>query len=210
MDVKSPTRTRRAEKAERTRRVILEAATTLFLDPGYPATTIDAVADRADVAVETVYKRFRSKSGLLTAILEPAIVGNEEGLDLLELPEVTEIRRSTDQREQVRLLARFSRRILERTRRGHRILTSAAASDPAAAAIRATDLDRRHATQSAFVEMLMANGPLRAGMSPSTAADTYGVLANPATYALLIEHRGWTPEQYERWLAATLTRLLLD
>lgn len=209
MDVKGSGRTRRTEKAEQTRRTILEAAAALFLDPGYPAATIDAVAERADVAVETVYKRFGSKSGLLTAILEPAVVGNERGLDLMDLPDVTEIRQCPDQQQQVRLLARFSRTILERTAAAHRILASAAASDPAAASMQVKDAERRRATQSAFIELLLTSGPLRDDMPPSTAVDTYGVLANPSTFALLTEQRGWSPDDYERWLGQTLGRLLL-
>jgi AcrR family transcriptional regulator len=201
---------RRAEKAERTRQAIVDAATDLFIDPGYSATTIQAIASRADVAVETVYKRFGSKSRLLSAILEPAIVGNSEGLDLLELPEVEEIRRCSDQRRQVRLLGHFSRSILDRTLTAHQILASAAATDPAARSVQAEDQERRHRTQSAFIGFLAANGPLRTGVSEATAVDTYGVLANPSTFELLTEQRGWSPDQYEQWLGDVLARLLLE
>ena len=146
---------------------------------------------------------------MLTAILEPAIVGNEEGIDLMDLPEVTEIRRCPDAQQQIRLLARFSRTILERTAPAHRILASAAGSDPAAASTQAKDAERRRATQSAFIELLLANSPLRDDMPPATAVDTYGVLANPSTFALLTEQRGWSPDDYERWLGDGLGRLLL-
>jgi len=80
--VKPPTapRTRRAERAERTRRRIVEAATSLFDSRGYAATTIEAIAEQADVAAETVYSRFRTKANLLDAILEPAIVGVNQSL----------------------------------------------------------------------------------------------------------------------------------
>ena len=83
-------RTRRAERAEQTRRRILDAATALFIEKGYTAATIDAIAAAADVAVETVYSRFRNKANLLEAILEPAIVGADDGRDLFERPEIAE------------------------------------------------------------------------------------------------------------------------
>ena len=57
--------------------------------------------------------------------------------------------------------------------------------------------------------MLLANGPLRDGLTPEVAQTTYATLASPETYAFLTGDRGWTPEQYEHWLTDSLTRLLL-
>lgn len=204
-----PPRTRRAEQAERTRRQIIDAATALFLDPGYPATTIDAIAARADVAVETVYSRFRNKSNLLTAILEPAIVGTDQDVALLDLPEAREIRACPDQHRQLRLMARFSRTVLQRTVPAHRILSTAAAIDAKAAELQRTDQQRRHEAQTVLIDMLLANGPLRDGLPRGRAADAYAALANPTTYAFFTRERGWTPEQYEHWLADMLATALL-
>lgn len=187
----------------------MAAATALFAETGYAATTLEAVAARADVAVETVYKRFGSKSALLSAILEPAITGTENELDLLDQPLIGEVRSATEQRQQIRLLARFSRSILERTAPTHRILRSAAAVDPLASAAQAADGERRRATQAAYIDLLLANGPLRPGLERATAADTYSVLANPATFELLVGERGWSSQKYEQWLGDTLALLLL-
>lgn len=209
--VKSPAepRTRRAEKAAQTRRRILDAGAALFTDPGYAGTTIEAIAARADVAVETVYSRFRSKANLLDAILGPAIVGSDAALALFDLPDIAEIRACTDQRQQLRLLAHFSRTILQRTDDIHRILRTAAACDLNAAELQRIDRERRYRGQSAYIDMLLANGPLRDGLTPTDAADTYAALANPDTYTFFTGDRGWTPERFEEWLAESLTRLLL-
>src|SRR5438094_10034775 len=104
MQVNSP-RTLRAEQVQLTRKRIIDAAEALFRTRGYGPTTLQAVAAAAGVAVETVYSRFRNKTTLLSAILENGIMGAEEGQDVLEQPEVSRIRASTDQTEQVRLLA---------------------------------------------------------------------------------------------------------
>jgi AcrR family transcriptional regulator len=205
-----PARTRRAERSERTRQRILHAATALFADKGYAATTIDAIAVDADVAVETVYARFGNKLTLLRAILESAIAGNDHGVDILDLPEVAAIRGLTDQHEQLARLAHLSRGILQRSALGHRILRSASAADPAAAEFTRSDEQRRHRIQTAYIHMLLANGPLRDGLSTDDAAATYTALANPDTYALLTTRRGWTPDHYETWLRDSLTRLLLN
>lgn len=202
-------RTRRAEQAEQTRHRILEAATTLFTDPGYGATTIAAIAVGADVAVETVYSRFRSKAGLLDAILGPAIVGTNDGSTLLDRPEIAEIRACTDQRQQLRLMAHFSRTILQRTAQVQRILQTAASSDPNAAELQKKDIANRYSVQTAYIDMLLGNGPLRKPLTRTDAADTYAALANPNSYAFLTDQREWTPERFEEWLGDGLTRLLL-
>lgn len=202
-------RTRRAERAEQTRRRILDAATALFTAKGYSATTIESIAAQADVAVETVYSRFRNKANILDAILGPAIVGSDDGRALFDLAEITAIRESRSQDSQIRLLARFSRGILERTHTAHRILQTAAASDPNAAELQRLDTARRCQGQRAYIDMLLANGPLRDGLTPDDAADTYSALANPATYTFLIVERGWSPDRFERWLGDSLSRLLL-
>lgn len=172
-------------------------------------TTIEAIAARADVAVETVYSRFRNKANLLEAILEPAIVGVDDGRDLFDRPEIAEIRECKDQRAQLRLLARFSRGILERTHVPHGILRSAASSDPNAAELQRRDAKRRGDGQRVYIEMLIANGPLRDGLTAEDAAASYSVLSNPTTYALLVGERGWTADHFEQWLGDSLAALLL-
>lgn len=206
--VKAP-RTRRAERAEETRRRILDAATALFTTVGFAGATIEAIAASADVAVETVYSRFRNKANLLDAILRPAISGLDGNSSLFDRPELSEIRSCRDQHAQVRLLARFSRSVLERTDQLHRILHTAAAVDPNAAELERLDQERRHRGQRLYVEMLLANGPLRVGLTPELANDTYAALANPMTYVFFVHQLRWTPQAFEEWLADGLDRLLL-
>ena len=206
---KGRTRTRRADKAERTRQAILKAASQLFAAQGFAATTISAIAAEADVAAETVYSRFGNKLTLISEILETAIVGNAPRVDVLELPEIATIRAITDQRTQLDRLAHLSRGILERTALAHRILRNSGTADPALAKFVAADRQRRHRHQTAYIAMLRHNGPLREGTSAADAAATYGALANPDTYAELTSHRGWSPDHYENWLSHTLPLLLL-
>ena len=206
---KARTRTRRADKAERTRQAILQAASELFAARGFATTTISAIAAEADVAAETVYARFGNKLTLLSEILETAIVGTAPRVDVLELPEIAAIRAITDQRTQLARLAHLSRGILERTALGHRILRNSGTADPALAEFVTRERQRRHRHQTAYIAMLLDNGPLHEGMSAADATATYGALANPDTYAELTSHRGWSPDRYESWLRRTLTQLLL-
>jgi hypothetical protein len=67
----------------------------------------------------------------------------------------------------------------------------------------------RYRGQRTYIDLLLASGPLRDGLTPAEAAATYATLASPDSYAYLTSDRGWTPEQFERWLCDSLTRLLL-
>ena len=187
-----PPRDRRARQAAATRARIVEAAGRLFAERGYGATTIDAVAAEADVAVETVYARFKNKRNLLDAYLDVSIVGDAEPVPLLDRPEVQAVRAAADQHEQVQLLARIMRGVLERNAPVHAVLRTAVAVDPELDALAAEDDKRRKATQRTFVEMLASRGPLRAGLSIGDATDTLSALANPETFAYLTRRRGWS------------------
>jgi AcrR family transcriptional regulator len=207
-DVKPP-RDRRARRAAQTRLRIIEAAGRLFAERGYSGTTVEAVAAEADVAVETVYARFKNKRNLLAGYLDVAIVGDADAVPLLDRDEVQQVRQTSDQREQLRRLAHLGRTIFERTATAHAVLRSAAAVDPEAAALADEDDRRRRTTIRAYIDIVAAAGPLRHGLSAEEAADTYSVLASPEGYLRLTTGRGWTPAHYERWLAANLTLLLL-
>ena len=111
--------------------------------------------------------------------------------------------------QQLRLLARFSTGIMRRAIRTHRILQFAAAIDRTAADLLATDLAHRLRVQEAYVELLLVNGPLRAGLSKADAASTYSVLASPESFDFLTRRQGWTADQFETWLAESLISLLL-
>jgi AcrR family transcriptional regulator len=199
----------RAEHAEQTRQRIIAAAQTLFVSRGYAGTSLQAIAAEAGVAVETVYSRFRNKTNLLAAILEKAIIPSDDGQDIFDLPEIEQIRTTRDQQKQVELLAAFSRGILQRTHSAHRILRSAAEVDDHAAQLQKRDTDRRVNGQRIYIQLLLANGPLRSGLGTEDAAATYSALASPETYALLVDGHGWPEERFEEWLAGTLKRLLL-
>jgi AcrR family transcriptional regulator len=207
-EVKAP-RDRRARQAAATRLRVIEAAGELFAERGYGGTTIDAVATKADVAVETVYARFKNKRNLLAAYLDVTIVGDAEPIPLLDRDEVRALRELSDQREQLRHLAHLARIVLERNASAHAVLRSAVAVDPEVMALVDEDDRRRKATQRALVEIINDAGPLREGLSVAEAADTYSVLASPDTFAFLTRRRGWSPSRYERWLATNLTLVLL-
>jgi AcrR family transcriptional regulator len=205
-----PERTRRAELAEATRRRVLDAALHLFVERGYRSTTIESIAEAANVSVETIYKRFGSKAGMLKAAREAAAADAPEPAEFFEFPAASiekALRAESDPRLQLRALAQFSARRLERLAPYHRMLRSAGTGDPELHELIAADHAARRDRQRDNIQTIAAGGRLR--MRPNAAADTYSALASPDVYLLLTDSLGWTASRYRRWLEDTTARLLI-
>src|ERR1700744_6396307 len=65
-----PARTRREESAEATYEALLDSAAACFLENGFVATSLDAVAKRARLTKGAIYHHFASKRDLFMAVLE--------------------------------------------------------------------------------------------------------------------------------------------
>jgi AcrR family transcriptional regulator len=200
-------RTRRRQ-ADETRRRIIDEAGQLFADVGYQRTTMETIADAANVSVESVYAHFKNKRSILERFLEVAVAGDHDPVAVLDRAEVQNLSEIADQHQLIERLAHLSRTILERAAPAHSALRSAALSDPKMESMLATDQGRRHAAQTAFVTLIAQRGKLHASFEDAT--DVYWALASPELYGLLIRTRKWSPDRYESWLAHALTRLLLD
>lgn len=206
--VKAHRRTRRAEKAQATHDRIVYAATRLFLESGYVQTTLEAIAAGADVAVETVYARFRNKTTLMIAVKDAAVAeGGQVPLD--RRPELVALAAEIDPRQQLQMAAALSRGMLQRISPVYGVLRDAAGADVLLRDHLAAEIDRRRNFQRKVVEHLASHTSLRDGLSTDEAADTYSALANPDIYLLLTNHHGWSAGQYEGWLVESLRRLLL-
>lgn len=196
----------RARQAAETRQYVLSAATRLFIERGWAATTLAAVSAEAGTAVETVYSAFGSKSGLLIAAIDAAIVGDDDDTPLVERAEFAALgagRRS----ERLVTAARIITRALVHAVPLMGALQEASASD-AASKVRwqAYETDRR-AVILTGLERILGKEP------PETLVDSIWALASPEVFTKLTGERGWTVERYERWLVQTggaLLRVLED
>lgn len=117
------------------RRAVIDAALTLFLERGYAAATIDAISARSDVPQATVYRLFSSKRGILKALLDVSIVGDDTPVPMADRPRVQSLLADPDPRNMVASLVRVAIEVNTRTAAIYRILTSAAASDADAATL---------------------------------------------------------------------------
>lgn len=201
---------RRRERARATRARVLEAALALFVERGYVATTINAIAERADVSPETVYSTFGTKRSLLSELVDISIAGAVDAPPILQHDRVQTIRAEPDPHRRIRLLAGYGRSILERRAAVDDIVRGAAAADPEIAALLERGKVQRFEGQRELLRIVVGATSLRDGMDLETAADILFAIGSPETYRLLVVDRGWDATRFERWYGETLERLILE
>jgi len=201
---------RRRERARATRIRVLDAARDLFIERGYVATTINAIADRADVSPETVYSRFGNKRALLSQLVDVSIAGDVDAPPVLEQRWVQELRDEPDPHRRLRMLAGHGRAILERRAAVDEVVRGAASADPEIAALRDLGRDQRFAGQREFLRIVVGGTRLRHGLDLDEAADILYAVGSPDVYRLLVVDRGWSGSRFERWYGETLECLLLE
>jgi AcrR family transcriptional regulator len=207
---RTPDFPRRRERARATRIRVLDAARALFIERGYVVTTVDAIAERADVSSETIYATFGNKRSLLAQLVDVSIAGDVNATPILERDWVQEMREEPDPRRRLRMLAREGRWILERRAAVDEVVRGAASADPEIAALRDLGKAQRFAGQREFLRIVVGATGLREGLDLETAADILYAVGSPETYRLLVVDRGWSGAQFEQWYGETLERLFLD
>jgi AcrR family transcriptional regulator len=200
---------RRKEQALQTRRQIVEAARPLFIERGYAGATIDAIAQNAGVAPETVYAAFGSKRAILAGVFDVSLVGNDLPIPLLERRGPQEAMHETDQHRQIELFAADIYNIMSRVAPLFDVMRVAAKTETEIAEMFENILKARFQGMLSFVRALIKNGPLRPGITAEKAAETVWALTSAEVFTLLQTNRGWSEEEHKRWLADSLTRLLL-
>ena len=191
------------------RAAVVDAARDLFLERGYAATTIEAISDLADVPPATVYRLFRSKRGILKALLDVSIVGDDETVPLADRPHVRSLLADPDPKMQLAGFVAVTVEVNSRTAPIYRILASAASSDPEVAALFDELTRQRQEGQRVIARSLARAEALRPELPERDAADVIHALMSPEVFRLLVIDRHWNPQRYERWLTGVLVDQLL-
>ena len=199
---------RRAQAAE-TRRAILEAARRLFEQGGYASTSVPSIAVEANVAVKTVYLAFETKAGLLRAVWEARLGGDEEHIPVMERSWFREMTAERDPVRKLRLAAAQSRRVKSGSGALLEVVRNAAMTDPEITALWRDIETKLLRVQRAIVDQLVETKSLAAGLTVRAAADVLWTLNHPTVWHLLVRERRWSPTQYERWLHDALCLHLL-
>ncbi len=202
--------TKRRARSVETRQRILDAARALLLERGYRATTIAAIAAQAEVNVDTVYQLLGRKPIVLRELIEQAISGTDRAVVADDRGYVKAMQATSDPSEKLAIYASAVRQIQARMAPLHLALRDASSTEPEAEEIWREISERRAANMRRLVQDLKSTGRLRPELSVSEAADMVWVTNSAELYVLLTLDRGWSPARYERWLADSWCRLLLQ
>jgi AcrR family transcriptional regulator len=201
---------RRQEQARQTRAAILAAARERFLERGYIATTIDEIAAAAGVSKPTVFTAVGNKVQLLKAVRDVAMAGDDDPAPVAQRPSVERARDAQTAEEALRLVAAHIVALSGRYALIDEVLRGAAATgEPELAELWETSERQRRTGAGILLDIIRGKGPLRPGLDPHQGEDILSNYMASDVYLRLVDRLGWTTEDFQRWLEATLAWQLL-
>lgn len=199
----------RSARALETRMRMLSAARTEFSSRGYAATTMSEIAERAGVAVQTLYYTFRTKGLLLREVMEAAAGGDADPGPISDRRWLAEIMSSPNPQRILALSAEHASAVYERAAPLWPAIRAAALTDPDVDRYWREVADSRRLGMGRVVGKIAASGALRPGLSPETATDLMYTLAGHNTFQDLVIDAHWPAADYKAWLFTTLVQQLL-
>ena len=194
----------RERQATDTRRRIIEATRHMLEKQGYAGMTIEEISRRAEVSVPSVYAIFKSKTGILAELLDQSTFGPEYE------KAVEKALGASEPEARLRLTAPIARQIHDAQSATFDLLRGAGVVAPELAKLEQRRERLRYQRQKKMIASLHDAGTLRAELGYAAARDVFWMLTGRDVYRMLVRERGWSSEQYEKWLADSLVRLLLD
>ena len=199
----------RQRQAEATRLAIIDAATRLFVERGFVATSVDRIAETAGVSRATVFTAVGGKAILLKTAYDVALVGDDEPVPMPQRPWAQGVVRATTPVEMLEAYADLLLVLASRVGAINEAIRGAAAADPQVLAVWTKIQQERRIGAANIVRMAIERGGIRSGLDREVAADVVWVLNDPGLYVRFVTERGWTEQAYRDWLAATLEAQLL-
>ncbi len=194
----------RGIQAARTRSRILCAAKTLFQSEGFDRVTIGRIAKEAEVATPTLYALFKSKRGVLQALMD-------EALPVTQFEALVEAgRQEKCPKRRLKITAQLARQLYDNERELMDILRGASVVAPEFKELEQERESRRYARQEESVRALMEENVLAKGLTLAKARDLFWAFTGRDLYRMLTIERGWTSDEYERWLSQLLISSLLN
>jgi AcrR family transcriptional regulator len=200
---------RRQKQARQTRLAMLAAGRELFLVHGYASTTMAAVAAEAGVAVETVYKAFGNKPGLVKAMFDVAVVGDDEPVPMMEREFVQRNMAEPDPRRKLTDYGAHLIEVAPRTNPLLLLIRDAASHDAGAAGVWEQLQTERLIGMTHFARHLADGDHLRDAVTVEEARDVLWVHNYVELWDLLVQARGWTYARFGQWVGQQLVAALL-
>jgi AcrR family transcriptional regulator len=194
--------TQREEAAAVTRARILQGAKALFTRRGIDAVTIAELAEKARVSPSTIYALFKSKEGVLLALMEDAMFGEAYQAAAKRLADVS------DPVKLVAMTASVARAVYEGESAELGLMRGASAFSPALRRMEQTFEETRYALQEERLKQLFAEGKAKKGLAFEDARRLMWMYTSRDIFRMLVQEGGWPPERYEAWLSETLLKAL--
>jgi len=183
---------------------VLDAAKALFVRCGIDETTVAEIAKKAKVAVPTVYALYKSKEGMLRALMQSALFGPRFQEARAKLDGVT------DPVKLVALSAQVARAIYESESAELGLIRGSSAFSPALRNLEREFESIRFEMQQERVRSLFAHGKHRGGLTLTEARRILWMFTSRDLYRMLVHEGGWTPDQYQQWLSDTILSALVN
>lgn len=201
--------TLRAAQARATRRAIVDAAARLFIEHGYGATTVDAIAEAAGVSRKTVFTSVGGKIEALKLAIDWAVVGDDEPVPLLARPRIQAVQNELDARLILADYARNIREVSARIAPLNAVVQAAAGLDAEIRALAEEGRAQRLRGTRFLAQLLADRDALKPGLTAAEAADILWLFNDPGVYLRLVTERHWSGDRYQNWLTDAVISLLI-
>jgi len=199
----------RREQARARRRAVVVAAKVLFERDGFRLTTVTAVAERAGVSAESIYKGFGSKAALAKAVFDFVIAGDDEPLPVWRRSEADTIRAEPDVRRKILLYTRGLAERQERSAKVQILIRDGGHTDESLVALWQQLLAERLTGMTMLGRHLIESGQLREGIELDEVRDVLWTYTAVELYELLVLERGWPLDRYANWIGQAITAALV-
>jgi AcrR family transcriptional regulator len=199
----------RREQARARRRAVVVAARVLFERDGFRPTTIAAVAERAGVSAESIYKGFGTKAALAKAVFDFVIAGDDEPVPVWRRSEADAIRVEPDVRRKIIMYTRGLAARQQRSAKVQILIRDGGHTDESLAALWRQLLAERLTGMTMLGRHLIESGQLGKGVELDEVRDILWTYTAVELYELLVLGRGWPLDRYAEWIARAVTAALV-
>lgn len=194
----------RQAQSQKTKNRILASAKMLFESKGFEQVTIDEIAREAHVSAPSIYSLFQSKRGVLLGLMDEALP-SEQFQALVE-----QVKKEKCPRRRLEINARMSRQIYDAEKAQFSLLRGASILDPVFKGLEIERERRRHQRQKETVESMASDKAFTENLSIAKVRDILWAFTGRDLYRMFVVERGWSSDEYEKWLAETLIQALLS
>ena len=199
----------RREQARARRRAVVVAAEALFERDGFRSTTIAAVAERAGVSAESIYKGFGTKAALAKAVFDFVIAGDDEPVPVWRRAEADAIRAEPDIRRKIMLYSRGLAARQQRSAKVQILIRDGGHTDQTLTVLWQRLLAERLTGMTMLGRHLIESGQLREGIELDEVRDVLWTYTAVELYELLVVERGWPLDRYAEWIGHAIAAALV-